>query len=144
MIVALHGELGSGKTTLVRGLVAAVSADPVSSPTYVYHVRYQMTEIRIQMTERVAPSSVLRPPSSGLIDHVDLYRVHPDPTLRTRSLIDELLADVPGWLLIEWPLADLAYPSDLPRLTIEASGPPVFRFTLTASWPLAMPPEDTP
>jgi tRNA threonylcarbamoyladenosine biosynthesis protein TsaE len=35
--IALHGELGAGKTQFVRGLVAGLGGDPrtVSSPTYV-------------------------------------------------------------------------------------------------------------
>ncbi|MEL7066723.1 MAG: tRNA (adenosine(37)-N6)-threonylcarbamoyltransferase complex ATPase subunit type 1 TsaE, partial [Planctomycetota bacterium] len=35
--LALHGELGAGKTTLVRGLVRAMGGDPdeVHSPSYV-------------------------------------------------------------------------------------------------------------
>ncbi|MBV9492409.1 MAG: tRNA (adenosine(37)-N6)-threonylcarbamoyltransferase complex ATPase subunit type 1 TsaE, partial [Verrucomicrobia bacterium] len=34
-VVALHGELGAGKTELVKGLAAGLgSTDPVSSPTF--------------------------------------------------------------------------------------------------------------
>lgn len=134
VVVALVGALGSGKTTLIRGLVGALSADPVSSPTYVYHQRYAL-EVKSQKSKvKSGRHQQIQPPS--IIDHVDLYRVHGDPTLRARSGIDELLAVVPGWLLIEWPLADLTYPPTVPRLTIEASGPPAFRFKVTAPWPL--------
>jgi tRNA threonylcarbamoyladenosine biosynthesis protein TsaE len=35
-VLALYGDLGSGKTTLVRGIARGLgSADPVSSPTFV-------------------------------------------------------------------------------------------------------------
>ena len=35
-VLALYGDLGSGKTTLVRGMARGLgSADPVSSPTFV-------------------------------------------------------------------------------------------------------------
>ena len=41
-VLCLDGPLGAGKTTLVRGLVAAVGGDPaaVSSPTYTLLHRY--------------------------------------------------------------------------------------------------------
>lgn len=112
-IVTLTGPLGSGKTTFIQGLVASQSADLVSSPTYVYHQRYH---------GRLGP-----------IDHVDLYRVHHDPTLRARSGIDELLTDLPGWLVIEWPLDDLLYPPDVVLVQIIARAGPRFHFYLVAS-----------
>ena len=90
--------------------MAARSKDLVSSPTFVYHQRYQ-----------------------GTIDQVDLYRVHTDPRLRARTGIDELLADVPGWLIIEWPLIDLVYPIDIPVIHLTASGAPAWSFTLTTT-----------
>src|SRR3990167_1165131 len=47
-VVALYGELGSGKTALVRGMAAGAGASPrsVSSPTFVliheYHGRVRL------------------------------------------------------------------------------------------------------
>jgi tRNA threonylcarbamoyladenosine biosynthesis protein TsaE len=115
VIVVFMGPLGSGKTTFVRGLVAASSTDHVSSPTFVYHQRYVANR---------EPRTVLSGTVGGVIDHVDLYRVQADPSLRLRSGIDELLQRVWGWLLIEWPLPDLTYPADVPRLTVTAGDPP--------------------
>jgi len=66
-----------------------------------------------------------------VIDHVDLYRVQADPALRARSGIDELLADVPGWLIIEWPLADLVYPAEFPVIEIQLSGAPGWSISIT-------------
>lgn len=128
-VIRLSGALGSGKTTLIRGIVSAVSSAAVSSPTYVYHQRYLVSS-----TQQAASGG----PTNGSIDHVDLYRVHTDPTLRARTGIDELLAAVPGWLLIEWPLDDLAVPADIPVLTIAAGGPSEFRFDLVSSWPITL------
>lgn len=130
IIVLLTGPLGSGKTTFVRGLVSARSSDHVSSPTFVYHQRYtlpQKSTVSSGWQQHRDPSSV--------IDHVDCYRIHTDSTLRARSGIDELLADVSGWLLIEWPLPDLVYPADVPRLTI-ACGEAPGQFTLETTQPI--------
>jgi tRNA threonylcarbamoyladenosine biosynthesis protein TsaE len=54
--VALHGELGAGKTTLVRALVGALHGDDtaVSSPTFVFRQRYA---------------------GSPPVEHLDLFRV---------------------------------------------------------------------
>lgn len=42
--LALHGELGAGKTTLVRGVVQALGGDPdeVHSPSYVLEHHYEV------------------------------------------------------------------------------------------------------
>ena len=57
MVIGLCGELGAGKTTFTRALVAALgSTDQVSSPTYVLEHQYGV--------------------DNGIqIDHWDLYRV---------------------------------------------------------------------
>jgi tRNA threonylcarbamoyladenosine biosynthesis protein TsaE len=46
MIVTLHGGLGSGKTTLVRGLLRACGVEgPVKSPTYSLVEHYRITSL---------------------------------------------------------------------------------------------------
>jgi len=80
--VALHGDLGAGKTTLVRALVGALHGDDaaVSSPTFVFRQRYAG-----------------EPP----IEHLDLYRVETAGDAADLGL-DE--AFDPGILtLVEWP-----------------------------------------
>ena len=59
-VIALVGELGAGKTQLVRGLAAGLGLDPssVSSPTFVMVQEYE-------------------PAGSGpALVHVDAYRLH--------------------------------------------------------------------
>lgn len=80
-VVALHGDLGAGKTTLARGLVQALLGRPeeVPSPTYTL----------VQVYE--APAFPLW--------HFDLYR------LDQPEDVEELGWDetVEGVALIEWP-----------------------------------------
>ena len=114
-IVTLSGPLGGGKTALVSGIVNYRTNEPISSPTFVYHQRYSSAE---------AP-----------IDHVDLYRLRDNPSILAPSGILDLVETVPGWLLIEWPLTKLPFPSNVPLLAIAASGAPLFQFTLTTTDP---------
>lgn len=80
-IVTLSGELSSGKTTLVRGLLGALGhAGEVPSPSFAI----------------VQPYEELAPP----VWHVDLYRIEDPHDLAELGLDD--LGDE-GVLLIEWP-----------------------------------------
>ena len=46
MIVAVQGDLGSGKTTLVRGVLRAVGVEgPVKSPTYTIVEHYAVSSL---------------------------------------------------------------------------------------------------
>ncbi len=81
-IVLVRGELGSGKTTLVRGAARALGVtDPVTSPTFSIGHRYRGTGVTVS--------------------HLDLYRL--EGLDREEP---ELLADYlgPGRIgFVEWP-----------------------------------------
>jgi tRNA threonylcarbamoyladenosine biosynthesis protein TsaE len=82
-LVLLRGDLGAGKTTLVKGIAAgfdAANEDEVTSPTFTLVHEY-------------------RGPTATLY-HIDLYRVDTQPELETLGLDD--LMDDNSVLLIEW------------------------------------------
>jgi tRNA threonylcarbamoyladenosine biosynthesis protein TsaE len=80
-VVALFGDLGAGKTTLARGLLAGLGhGGEVASPTFPI----------------VIPYDGLRLPAW----HVDLYRIE-DPEEIEELALDEALED--GALIVEWP-----------------------------------------
>jgi tRNA threonylcarbamoyladenosine biosynthesis protein TsaE len=88
LVVYLQGELGSGKTTLARGLLRALGVtDTVRSPTYALLESYEVANRRVL--------------------HADLYRLNGAAELAPLGLRDELTAGV--LLLIEWP--DRAVPA---------------------------------
>jgi tRNA threonylcarbamoyladenosine biosynthesis protein TsaE len=82
-LVLLHGDLGAGKTTLVKGIAAAFEAaaeEDVTSPTFTLVHEY-------------------RGPRANLY-HIDLYRVDTLRELETLGLDD--LRSEDSILLIEW------------------------------------------
>jgi|SRR5579884_3002807 tRNA threonylcarbamoyladenosine biosynthesis protein TsaE len=82
-IVVLTGDLGAGKTTLVKGIAQgfqAASEEDVTSPTFTLIHEY-------------------RGPSTTLY-HIDLYRIDTPRELDTLAL-DDLITDS-SVLLIEW------------------------------------------
>jgi tRNA threonylcarbamoyladenosine biosynthesis protein TsaE len=81
-IIALEGELGAGKTTLVGGILRAYGVTgPVRSPTYTLIEPYEAAGRRLY--------------------HLDLYRLA-DPDEVEPLGIRDLLSE-PSILLIEWP-----------------------------------------
>jgi tRNA threonylcarbamoyladenosine biosynthesis protein TsaE len=78
-IVYLYGELGSGKTVLVKGICRGLAVDEeVTSPSFVIATEYQGT---------------LK------VSHIDLYRLNGPQT--TALPLDEYLPD-DGVTVIEW------------------------------------------
>jgi tRNA threonylcarbamoyladenosine biosynthesis protein TsaE len=97
-VVALRGPLGAGKTTLVRGVLAALGHQgEVPSPTFAI----------------VQPYDALALP----IAHADLYRIEESGELKELGL-DDVLLD--GALLVEWPerAGEAAWPQAL-RLSLQ-------------------------
>lgn len=81
-LILLSGELGAGKTVLVRGIATGMGIDPslVRSPTFVLHHVY-----------RAGPR---------VLHHIDLYRLGPDADIRLLD-VDEML-ESGGVVVVEW------------------------------------------
>ncbi len=82
-IVLLRGDLGAGKTTLVKGIAEgfhAAQAEEVTSPTFTLIHEYRGPEVTLY--------------------HIDLYRIDTQRELDTLALDD--LIDSGNILLIEW------------------------------------------
>jgi len=83
-MVILHGDLGAGKTTLVKGIAEGLNAgsqDDVTSPTFTLIHEYRGPDVTLY--------------------HVDLYRIDTERELATLGL-DELFASEGNLVVIEW------------------------------------------
>lgn len=87
----LHGDLGAGKTTLVKGIAEALDAaepDEVTSPTFTLVHEYEGTR---EDNGKRAPVRLY---------HLDLYRIESERQLETLGL-DELQTE-DSIVLVEW------------------------------------------
>ena len=100
-VFALHGELGAGKTTLIKGLCEALGVkDHTSSPSFAIVNEYRSAE-------------------DVPVYHFDLFRLRDQ-----RELLDigfEEYLDSGAFCFIEWPeLAGELLPLDTLHVTLEA------------------------
>ncbi|GGA63461.1 hypothetical protein GCM10011507_13880 [Edaphobacter acidisoli] len=83
-LIVLRGELGAGKTTLVKGIAAslgAAQAEDVTSPTFTLVHEYVGAKTRLY--------------------HLDLYRLETERELLTLGL-DEMAETPDALVLVEW------------------------------------------
>jgi len=84
MVVILRGEVGAGKTTLVKGIAAALGAaaeDEVTSPTFTIVHEYEGKSVRLF--------------------HLDLYRLETEEQIAVLGL-DEMAGYPNSLVLVEW------------------------------------------
>jgi len=102
-LFVLQSDLGGGKTTFTRGIVAGTGSDePVASPTFT--------------VSRIYDSPV------GKIHHFDFYRLQ-EPGIIAHELA-EILDDRQAILIIEWSdiVADSLPEDRLVQITIQQTG----------------------
>lgn len=95
-VLVLRGDLGAGKTTLVKGIAAALGAaepEEVTSPTFTLIHEYAGRAI-----ETASPHENLG--GMVLLYHLDLYRIEGQRQLDTLGIED--LMTPQSLMLIEW------------------------------------------
>lgn len=90
-LILLEGEVGAGKTELVKTLCQLLGLDDVQSPTFAFHNLYANNQLRLH--------------------HVDLYRANSEEDLDSTGFWDlfEMIEDT---ILVEWSnmISDEAWP----------------------------------
>ncbi|MHB8733722.1 MAG: tRNA (adenosine(37)-N6)-threonylcarbamoyltransferase complex ATPase subunit type 1 TsaE [Terriglobales bacterium] len=118
VLVLLTGDLGAGKTMLVKGLaegLGVANALDVTSPSYTLIHEYERGEAKLY--------------------HLDLYRVDSEPEFATLGLDDlgNLPGDVAPIIAVEWGEKFLSRPAfPVLQILLEISGEHERR--LTATW----------
>ena len=109
--VALHGDLGAGKTVLVRGIASALGIREVTSPTFTIVQEYDTTPRML---------------------HFDAYRLSDEDELYAIGFDDYLRQD--AILIMEWAeLVSNAVPEERLDVLIEGEGIGTRRIVLSAS-----------
>ena len=112
-IIELVSDLGGGKTTFVRGIVAGMgSSEHVNSPSFTLSNEYTAGDLTVH--------------------HYDFYRLHEPGILRDE--LQDVMQDPNAVVIIEWAdiVADVIEGKQL-RIDIEVTGEYSRRYTFSAS-----------
>lgn len=112
LLLALRGDLGTGKTTLARGLLRALGVEgPIRSPSFTLVEPYET--------------------AAGTVHHLDLYRL-PDAAGELETLGFRDYRSVPGLVIVEWP-EHAATALGTPDLRVELQHQPIGRRLLISA-----------
>lgn len=85
LVLALHGELGAGKTSFIKAIAGALgSEDRITSPTFILSRSYELSS----------------GPFSRLV-HIDAYRLSGEEEL-SQLAWEEILEDKETLIAVEW------------------------------------------
>jgi tRNA threonylcarbamoyladenosine biosynthesis protein TsaE len=131
LLVLLTGDLGSGKTTLTKGIVAGLGAadeEDVTSPTFTLVHVYDGERARANVGA-AGPSDMSPAPSKTVVYHGDLYRIESFHDFETLGLEDAFAK--PAVMILEWSEKfPLQAPWPQVRLKLEHLGGDSRRITL--------------
>lgn len=122
-VITLSGELGAGKTVLVRGIACGLNMPPgvaVTSPTYVLQHIYRGGRLTLY--------------------HIDAYRLVGGAGELEASGLTECFNDDNGLICVEWPerLTDFPWPADHIAIHIDHYEPQKRHLILNATGPRSM------
>jgi tRNA threonylcarbamoyladenosine biosynthesis protein TsaE len=93
-VIALEGDLGSGKTTFTQGLAKGLGIEEnITSPTFVLMKRYDTG---------VADESLRQGANSRSLFHIDCYRIEKAWQLQELGF-EEIINNPENIVAIEWP-----------------------------------------
>lgn len=113
-VLALYGDLGSGKTTFTKGLAKGLGiTDRITSPTFIIMRDYDL------------PSQ-----DNARLHHLDLYRMKSDDDLKSLDL-NELINEEKNIFVIEWAeKADQESLKNAIKISFEVTGDTTRKITI--------------
>lgn len=103
-ILALTGELGSGKTTFAQGVLKGLGAKgPHTSPTFVVLKHYKIKKLHKSSAFPLRQASCRNSSKPSFLQnvyHLDCYRVRPKDILELGW--EEIIADKKNVIIVEW------------------------------------------
>jgi len=122
-VLALYGELGSGKTTFTQGLARGLEIERrIVSPTFIFIRYYPLASLRVKRSHSVIASEAKQSQpeiaaaacgglamttkrtdiSREIFYHIDLYRIQSLNEAKALGL-EEIIEDPSNIVVIEWP-----------------------------------------
>lgn len=111
-VIALEGDLGSGKTAFTKGIAEALGvSDVITSPTFVVvkeyiinNFQFSISNFQLNSKSQILNSKKLQLTTNNLqpkLIHVDCYRISEDDAEAVG--LNEYLASKENITVIEWP-----------------------------------------